>query len=314
MEQNYTTLQEFLSSLVAIPVTELHPISSGYQNSIFEFKKKEGSYILRITSEQHRSRSMVEGEIKLLDHLATKGQAISNSIPFHSGDRVEEFIEGKERFFVTMFSKAPGRPVNVSDLSAWNSGFFRLWGGTLGDLHRNTSGLNKNLVGRQDWLEFSAKDGMDKKVLSEISSLSINSNVYGLIHNDFHHGNFFVDDSMITIFDFDDCAYGWFANDIAVAIYHAMWNGISEHPEWKDFEDIFINSFLEGYFENFPYHKEIVTYISLFIRYRDIFLYQLFQKRWPLDELKPWQKYTLEAMIDRIKNDRPIIDFDFTRI
>ena len=59
------------------------------------------------------SRSMVEEEIKLLDQLAAKGQAISKSLPFHSGVRVERFFDEVERFFVTMFSKALGRPVNV---------------------------------------------------------------------------------------------------------------------------------------------------------------------------------------------------------
>ena len=43
----------------------------------------------------------------------------------------------------------------------------------------------------------------------------------GLIHADLHHGNLLLHDSLTAI-DFDDCAYGSYAFDLAMPIYYAV--------------------------------------------------------------------------------------------
>ena len=53
-----------------------------------------------------------------------------------------------------------------------------------------------------------------------LDSLPKDDDCYGLIHADIHQGNFFVDENdNITIFDFDDCHYHWFAYDLAVPLF-----------------------------------------------------------------------------------------------
>ena len=42
---------------------------------------------------------------------------------------------------------------------------------------------------------------------------------FGLVHRDAHELNFFVDQQgTITLFDFDDCARCWLADDIAMVL------------------------------------------------------------------------------------------------
>lgn len=41
---------------------------------------------------------------------------------------------------------------------------------------------------------------------------------FGLIHADLRLANLLVDDERIGAIDFDDCGYGWFANDFAAAV------------------------------------------------------------------------------------------------
>lgn len=65
----------------------------------------------------------------------------------------------------------------------------------------------------------------------QIDSLPREDNAYGLIHNDFHPYNFMIDGDTITVFDFDDCIYGWYALDIAIAAAHAVWWGALEKTE-----------------------------------------------------------------------------------
>lgn len=47
---------------------------------------------------------------------------------------------------------------------------------------------------------------------------------YSLIHQGIAHGsNFLVDDTgTITLFDFDDCVYSWFSNDIAIVLFYIV--------------------------------------------------------------------------------------------
>jgi len=52
-----------------------------------------------------------------------------------------------------------------------------------------------------------------------------------LIHTDVHAGNFFVDDGRITVFDFDDSSYQWFASDIAIALYYTIWRKFDGHEQ-----------------------------------------------------------------------------------
>jgi Ser/Thr protein kinase RdoA (MazF antagonist) len=42
-----------------------------------------------------------------------------------------------------------------------------------------------------------------------------------LIHQDAHHGNLFITDTgEITVFDFDDAAYGTPTHDVAIALFY----------------------------------------------------------------------------------------------
>ena len=42
---------------------------------------------------------------------------------------------------------------------------------------------------------------------------------FGLIHSDLHLGNIMCSGDELTIIDFDDAGYGWFAHEIAVALH-----------------------------------------------------------------------------------------------
>lgn len=70
-----------------------------------------------------------------------------------------------------------------------------------------------------------------KSLENTIASLPKDAQSYGLIHNDFHPYNFHINNDDITVFDFDDSIYGWFALDIAIAATHAVWWGLRPRTE-----------------------------------------------------------------------------------
>lgn len=88
-----------------------------------------------------------------------------------------------------------------------------------------------------------------RTIEKEMKNLPRSKESYGLIHYDFHPYNFLIDQGKITVFDFDDSLYGWFALDIGIAATHAVWWG-SDYKAWgskHEFAKHFLNEFLEGY-------------------------------------------------------------------
>jgi amicoumacin kinase len=62
-----------------------------------------------------------------------------------------------------------------------------------------------------------------RDLVEQIRSLPKNAESYGLIHIDFHRGNFFItDEGKTTLFDFDDCQSAWFIYGIAMALFYAI--------------------------------------------------------------------------------------------
>lgn len=56
----------------------------------------------------------------------------------------------------------------------------------------------------------------------------------------------YIGGDRVNVFDFDDCAYGWFALDIGVALTLGLWFGrLSDAGH--DFTNEMIKYFLKGY-------------------------------------------------------------------
>ena len=71
---------------------------------------------------------------------------------------------------------------------------------------------------------------------------------FGLIHQDVHHANLFLDGAKITVLDFDDCVYGHFIIDIANALGFAIWEKQADMTN-ETFTKIFLEHFMKGYEE-----------------------------------------------------------------
>ncbi|OQY33837.1 MAG: hypothetical protein B6I38_03100 [Anaerolineaceae bacterium 4572_5.1] len=83
----------------------------------------------------------------------------------------------------------------------------------------------------------------DHELKTYIDTLPKDRAGYGLIHQDAHGGNFFIKDGAITLFDFDDCMYGWFIYDIAMVLFYAALG----KEDMAAFTKTFMGDFLQGY-------------------------------------------------------------------
>ncbi|WP_146005385.1 phosphotransferase enzyme family protein [Haloimpatiens massiliensis] len=227
-------------------------------------------------------------------------------------------------YLISIFEKAQGHAPLINSREEWNSTLFHNWGQTMGQIHA----LSKEykFTKRKQWNEdiyFTGEYSIsiaDKKVLdvwnkivSKLKALPKDKDSYGLIHNDFHQYNFFINkDNKLTVFDFDDCLYSWFIYDIAIAFYHVVaCVPANELQNQINFAWSFIGAFLQGYTKENVIDSYWIEKIPLFLEYRRLCSYMFFVKMWSQENIEPWQKEYLERMKYNIENEIPYIEMDF---
>jgi amicoumacin kinase len=314
METQLDLILEKAASLYGVSSKDLKQISEGFQNKIYCYTKSNGDYIMRITSSEKRSREMLNGEISWVQFLKNSGVSVSVAIPSENN----QFIEEVHHYYVTSFEKAPGGPVHVQNSDQWNATFFRRWGRTLGQVHDAGKQFmeNESNTSRPKWnyehpynhelfMEMPS-EVMKKKydeLVRKIEISPMDERHFGLIHNDFHQGNFFVYQDKITLFDFDDCSVFYYAYDIATAFYHAYWQHSSYNSAEDDFTVSFFTHFLNGYAETNILTSGMIDQLPVFLKLRELFLYVLFLKVWDIEHLQDWQDYTIRNLKTSIENN-----------
>jgi Ser/Thr protein kinase RdoA (MazF antagonist) len=293
----------------------------GFESFIYEFERDSGDYILRIGHSLRKSVALVQGEIDWINYLAEGGVGVSRAIPSHNGLLVEQINDGRgEYFLVTAFVKAKGV---YPDEAGWSANLYQRYGRAVGKMHALTKDYvpgnpawkrpewDGDLADIPGWLPETETVAVEKfhRTVAHLRSLPTSPDSYGLIHQDAHGINFFVDENRnLTFFDFDDCLYGWFAYDIAIVLfYKAMW---AEDP--AAYTQEFMTHFLRGYRQENKLDPIWLREFPHFLKLREIDTYAVIHRSFDVDNLvDPWNVGYMRGRKERIDNDVPVIDFDF---
>jgi Ser/Thr protein kinase RdoA (MazF antagonist) len=300
-----------------------------FESFVYEFHKGGKGFILKITHSLHRTPGLVKGELEWVAYLADRGVPAAPVAPSLSGELLEvidgQAIEGlgDDYFIVYVFEKAEGRLIRSTD---WNDGLFENWGRALGRIHALTKSYSPSSksLRRFEWHEDDSlriqrhlppeQCKVIEKALALISRLRewpTDADAYGLIHSDFHHGNFFLDADRITVFDFDDCHYGWFGFDIMIPLFYIM-RDASINPDDTAFAPRFFGRFMSGYSEENRIDGTWVRRIPDFMKLREIDLYSVVYAEKAFD-LNDWCRRFMKDRQHRIENDVPVVDIDFSQ-
>ncbi|PGM55464.1 phosphotransferase [Bacillus sp. AFS053548] len=287
-------------------------LTGGLQNEVFY--DEDYNMVVR-QSKLGKTKEMMLQEIDFINFLHMQGV----NVP-----RADRNLGEKEGRVITYFEYIDGEQIDVTNSKHWNSNMFEQWGKQLGKMHSLAKNYKLSEVYRPIWsrktndvfgireqLIPNMKESYDKQ-MEKLSEFRNTSDTFGLIHNDFHQGNLILVGNKIFTIDFDDCAFNWFAQDIATAFYHAYWQQSSFNKMSDQFIETFMVNFFKGYKLENLLHNDIVKQIPIFLKLREVFLYHLFVQKWDLNRLEAWQKYTLIDLENKINNDVPyanITDF-----
>lgn len=290
-----------------------------FENFVYGFDTESGGRILRLSHLSHRTSDEVTAELEWLTYLADNGASVARALPSRLGKWVEEVPVTDSAFYVCLFERAPGFRLEANDTHLWNETLFTAWGRTVGQLHRLTKDYRPGRARRVHWsdedhVRHAARVLQDepfalaklKALTAEIDAFPRTRERYGLIHTDVHPGNFFVDAGRLTVFDFDDSSYHYFAQDVAMALYYALAR-VGPDETTEAFAARFLPAFLAGYAEENRLEPLSWKTLTTLLLARDIVLYIKLQQKWEpaLRGLKPAQLSLLERFKHRIDTETP---------
>ena len=260
------------------------------ENFVYAVDVDGSEWILRLTSANRRSIDELAAELDWIQFLSANGLSVAYPLPSSRGNLVETLSGGSSDYYAAVFRKAPGHPLRLTDFS---DTVVAVWGAYIGRIHALTqrysvpSGIQRRAAWRDELTlqvalrSVDARGGRGSDILFQLlewqQGLEQPADAYGLVHADLHHGNFFVHDSTITAFDFDDCCYHWFAYDLAVPWFYLRSEYRSSGVEFS--EERLFDIFLTGYAQHHTLRSAWMKRIETFIAYRTALLYYWFKTR-----------------------------------
>lgn len=292
----------------------------------FVFANAAEKRIFRVTHISHRSLADIQAELEFLSFLKFNGAAVSEPVaPIHR--QQVEYVEQVGAFICCQFVMAEGRLVSQAD---WQSPLFESWGESIGQFHQLASQYQPVGAKRFDWrvddnLDFRSRIPPSETKILELADrhfkalgdLPIDRDLYGLIHSDAHAGNFFLHNSELTFFDFDDCCYQWFVFDVATILFGAVlrpWVGDSAKERESEAKN-FLSSFLNGYSKAFSVPAFMLEQMHLFLKLRELSLYAVIHSQMDVNNIE--EDFPIKVMRNRqarLEADLPFLEIDFTSL
>ena len=258
----------------------LHFISES-TNQIYAFQKNNKRYILRFSERPAKQIHETKAEMDWLYYLAKNNIGVGLPMRSKHGELVISTQDNGKNFIVTSFETVSGSFWDKNNLNKWNEKIFYNWGKIMGDIHHLTKEFKpaNNIDIRST---FDGRFALDNNVkncpsvnkivedlINAIMALPKDNDSYGLIHNDMHQWNMYIDGDKMNVFDFDDALYGWYSLDIGIALYHGLWWG-RKNDAGHDFTNSIIENFLKGYLSANHLSDFWLSKIPMFMKFRQI--------------------------------------------
>lgn len=283
----------------------------GFENLLIRATEPPGR-VLRLTHTSRRSEDLVVAEFGFMEHLANAG--VPTVAPVHSvNGRLVEHVTTSDGdvIVVTCMTEAAGRHRPRNE---WTPSDIGSYGRLLGSMHAAAAGFEPEEPRRPSWAEpifdvgYSADadpDIFERRFEVHRAAREAEPDTPEiLIHQDAHLGNIFItDEGGLTIFDFDDSAYGTASHDIAIVLFYWLMGREGDlHAETRRFADHFKAGY-EG-FATLPadWPERAEAYFSL----RELDIYWLVQLE-DAAEWHPFEERFMEGRRNRILGGTPYL-------
>jgi Ser/Thr protein kinase RdoA (MazF antagonist) len=204
------------------------------------------SYILKISHHHWRTKTEIQFELELLDFLHYHRLPVAYPISTSDGKLSVTIhaLEGER--YAALFPYAPGS-VAIGDFTPTQS---QILGSTLSKLHKTSLKLKTTIPRQPLNLQYLLQDSLETirpylqhrtedcqylqtaiaNIEHKLSLLPQKAPYWSVCWGDPHSGNVhFTSDNQLTLFDFDQCGYGWRAFDLAKFLQVSLGAGIARN-------------------------------------------------------------------------------------
>lgn len=305
----------------------------GFDSFVYECKHAQGTYVLKISHTLRQAQTELEGELEFVSYLARHGAPVVTPLLSNNGALVEAIPDDEEGCFLAFVcQKAPGQVLPDEDQIHLPTDtlhrLFQNWGKMAGLLHRLSKGYQppQPALRRIHWYQEKEIWDYDRFLPPEqtavrekiaalrqrLMALPTDADNYGLIHCDLHHGNFSIDNQgRLTVFDFGSCLYGWFALDIAIALYYALPYPPTRRAERRAYAPYFLEHFMQGYQSENHLDPAWLQHFPDLLKYDEICCYILYFQHWDMQNLSENRKALLQRYRNAIEQEIPVVDYNF---
>lgn len=320
----------------------LIPLSGGHTNAVYKFPLQKISKefktcealkfgVLRIGVQDcpvEQTLAMLEWARFLHDH----GAPVTAPLPSANHRLLEQLEHEGTHYIITAFQNAEGTLAETIPPSEWTDNLFCSIGRAAGKFHRISLGYTPSAptLTRPMWFDSyeiieatqllaSSSDPAREQLASLVEALKhlpSEPSDFGLIHDDLHFANFLIlPDGKISIIDFDDCGYSWFAMDVAMALFDIL---VLYDPASEADKQAFARRFLSNYLAGYRTEKEIPPYwleqIPHFLKLKELCIYATMIDHAEIVQPGSWVGRFMRGRSDRIANDVAYVDIDFTEL
>ena len=293
-------------------------------NFVYVFKSQKERRILRLTHSSHHTEDEIIAELDWVNFLIQHGVPANRPLLSGNNRLTERFPVQDSYFIAVVFEYAPGHIIDRANPQEWNPPLFQTLGRTMGRMHRVTKQYNPQHLRekRSHWYEDELlRDASDylppdqkqaatdlEKLLTRFNHATPTLNDYGLVHSDVNTTNFHVNDGQITLFDFDDCAYNWFINDIAVTM--PLYSDLFAKAGWETELMEFFKWYVRGYCEENHLDEGWLEYLPASLQLQNIItLIACHQSNVPNSQYRSFYELVLKIY----QQGHPLFSFDFRK-
>lgn len=283
----------------------------------FVFANERDPFVLKIMPLRAEEQlPVMHAKLDFVNYLRAGGVNTPGCVPSEAGNLIEVVSDDAAQYAVFKLDKAPGHPVNFDDPREWNADFFHKWGYLVGQVHalsRDYAAPSRDTI--PDWeaehAGFAALCADEPEVHEQwlaigeqCRALPITPDAFGPMHNDPHSWNFLIEGDTLTMLDFDVCVRSWFALDVAIALFHPLFESRRHPPEAAaTFVRSVTDHFLAGYEQAYALDPLWLEHIALFMKYRRTLFYIVL----PKNASDHWTSTTVRDLRLAVVNDHPLV-------
>ena len=303
-------------------------MTGGHFSQVYAFSQGDSAYVLRVTPPNDEiGLPEMEAILAWVDFLASRGASVIRPVRSDRNRLVETVEEGDPDALLVVLTRASGVLAEELTSAQWGVGLIRELGRPVGRLHaisREYIPACASLM-RPAWdhvgncfhplelLDHSQSSVAQRqaRVVSHVQALPKDRLSYGLIHTDLHLANIVVDPerSRVTLLDFDDCSYGWFAMDTAMLLFDVA--VLYDAPGRDHFSERFLRAYLWGYTAESPVSGFWLQQLPQLLKLLEIGVYAQLYRAYDRGEHDAWAQRFMEGRLQRIEDDVPYLAIDW---